>query len=177
MWPDPTRRAFLLRGLIISRYFFLPFPLYYFFPFFLFLFPEKRSRWRSSRRIRTRRMPCSTSSWVSHSCKGVSSNIFLNVSYENWTRFVTVIFLFVGASKKAFFFHDREMEIEGIEEIFQSESIERKRRERNVKAVLSMSLVQNYWNTLKWSLSNEKKRKRGRKLAAKFADFLFLIKR
>lgn len=125
MWPDPTRRAFLLRGLIISRYFFLPFPLYYFFPFFLFLFPEKRSRWRSSRKIRTRRMPCSTSSWVSHSCKGVSSNIFLNVSYENWTRFVTVIFLFVGASKKAFFFHDREMEIEGIEEIFQSESIER----------------------------------------------------
>lgn len=165
MWLDPTRRAFLLRGLIISRYFFLPFPLYYFFPFFLFLFPEKRSRWRSSRRIRTRRMPCSTSSWVSHSCKGVSSNIFLNVSYENWTRFVTVIFLFK-------------------ESIFLSRSRNgnwRNRRnfskriywEGNVKGVLSMSLVQNYWNTLKWSLSSEKKKKKRQKIGRKICWLSF----
>lgn len=173
MWPDPTRRAFLLRGLIISRYFFLPFPLYYFFPFFLFLFPEKRSRWRSSKRIRTRRMPCSTSSWVSHSCKGVSRNIFLNVSYENWTRFVTVIFLFVGASKKAFFFHDREMEIEGIEEIFQSESIERGTSKGFYQCLL-FKIIGTLWSG---RCPAKKKRKRGRKLAAKFADFLFLIKR
>lgn len=56
----------------------------------------------------------------------------------------------------------------------------------NVKGVLSMSLVQNYWNLIGRVVAanvgeKKKKRKGGRKLAAKFADidpfFSFVIVR
>lgn len=167
MWydtrPDPPTRINL------TVFSFFPFR-FIFFSFSSFSFPEKRSRWRSSRRIRTRRMPCSTSSWVSHSCKGVSSSLFLNASCENRTRFVTVIFLFAGGHQRKgnnhFSFTVERWKLK--ESKYFSKRI---RFIENVKGVLSMSLVQNYWNLIgrvvAANVGEKKKKKRRQKIGRK----------
>lgn len=160
MWydtrPDPPTRINL------TVFSFFPFR-FIFFSFSSFSFPEKRSRWRSSRRIRTRRMPCSTSSWVSHSCKGVSSSLFLNASCENRTRFVTVIFLFAGGASKEgqqpFFFHCREMEIEGIEVFFEANTLYWERQRDSINVSCS-KLLESYWKSSRCQRRRKKKKEK-----------------